>query len=113
MEGADVVTPRRRHPCQLTHQCRPPDPLHFRKNTQKSKFLLSQTLKWKKNMFFVIPEMPSKTFVMVLKKLPDHFKASVIILKDVFNKTLFIIGDFKVLESKLTLVYPSVPHDLF
>ena len=22
---------------------------------------------------FVIPEMPSKTFVMVLKKLPDHF----------------------------------------
>ena len=27
-----------------------------------------------KNMFFVIPKMPSKTFVMVLKKLPDHFK---------------------------------------
>ena len=27
-------------------------------------------------MFFVIPEMPSKTFVMVLKKLPDHFKPS-------------------------------------
>ena len=27
-----------------------------------------------KNMFFVIPEMPSKTFVMVLKKLPGHFK---------------------------------------
>ena len=25
-------------------------------------------------MFFVIPEMPSKTFVMVKKKLPDHFK---------------------------------------
>ena len=25
-------------------------------------------------MFFVIPEMPSKTFVMVEKKLPDHFK---------------------------------------
>ena len=25
-------------------------------------------------MFFVIPEMPSKTFVMVLSKLPDHFK---------------------------------------
>ena len=24
-------------------------------------------------MFFVIPEMPSKTFVMV-KKLPNHFK---------------------------------------
>ena len=28
-------------------------------------------------MFFVIPEMPSKTFVMVLKKLPDHFNALV------------------------------------
>ena len=25
-------------------------------------------------MFFVIPEMPSKTFVMGLKKLPDHLK---------------------------------------
>ena len=25
-------------------------------------------------MFFVIPEMPSKTFVMLLKKLPEHFK---------------------------------------
>ena len=25
-------------------------------------------------MFFVIPEMPSKTFVMLLKKLPDRFK---------------------------------------
>ena len=25
-------------------------------------------------MFFVIPEMPSKPFVMGLKKLPDHFK---------------------------------------
>ena len=24
-------------------------------------------------MLFVIPEMPSKTFIMVLKKLPDHF----------------------------------------
>ena len=24
-------------------------------------------------MFFVIAEMPSKTFIMVLKKLPDHF----------------------------------------
>ena len=44
------------------------DPLHIRKSTQKSKFLLSQAFKWKKNMFLVIPEMPSKTFVMVLKK---------------------------------------------
>ena len=25
-------------------------------------------------MFFVIPEMPSKTFVMLYKKLPEHFK---------------------------------------
>ena len=33
--------------------------------TQKSKFLLSQTFKWKKIMFLVIPEMPSTTFVMV------------------------------------------------
>ena len=65
MEGADVVTPG------LT---RPPDPLYIRKNTQKSKFLFSQTLKWKKNMFFKIPEIPSKTLVMGKKKLPDHFK---------------------------------------
>ena len=36
-----------------------------RKNTQKSKFLLSQAFKWKKIMFFVIPEMQSKTFVML------------------------------------------------
>ena len=36
-----------------------------RKNTQKSKFLLSQTFKWEKIMFFVIPEMPSKTFIML------------------------------------------------
>ena len=41
------------------------DPLHIRKNTQKSKFLLSQAFEWKKIMFYVIPEMPSKTFVMV------------------------------------------------
>ena len=26
-----------------------------------------------KNMVFVIPEMPSKTFVILLIKLPDHF----------------------------------------
>ena len=39
--------------------------LHIRKNTQKSKFLLSQAFKWKKIMFFVIHEMPSKTFVML------------------------------------------------
>ena len=68
MEGADVVKPG---------TTRAPDPLHIRKNTQKSKFHLSQTLKWKKIMFFVIAEMPSKTFVMVLKKLPDHFNKMV------------------------------------
>ena len=44
---------------------RPPGRLYIRKNTQKSKFLLSQAFKWKKNMSFVIPEMPSKTFVML------------------------------------------------
>jgi len=27
-------------------------------------------------MFFVIPELPSKTFVVFLKKLPGHFKES-------------------------------------
>ena len=50
------------------------DRLPTRKNTQKSKFLVSQAFKWKKIMFFVIPEMPSTTFVMSYKKLPDHFK---------------------------------------
>ena len=39
-------------------------PTTHRKNTQKSKVLLSQAFKWKKSMFFVIPEMTSKTFVM-------------------------------------------------
>merc|ERR1711911_215735 len=58
----------------LSRMCSYTDPLHIRKNTQKSKFLLSQAFKWKKIMFFVISEMPSKTFVMVLKKLPDRFK---------------------------------------
>ena len=33
-------------------------------------------------MFFVIPEMPSKTFVMVLKNLPDHFKLIIPILQE-------------------------------
>ena len=39
--------------------------LEIHKNKQKSKFLLSQTFKWKKIMLFVILEMPSKTFVML------------------------------------------------
>ena len=46
---------------------RPPGRLPTRKNTQKSKFLLSQAFKWKKIMFFVIPEMPYETFVMLYK----------------------------------------------
>ena len=56
---------------------RPPGRLPSRKNTQKSKFLLSQFFKWKKNMFFVIHEMPSKTFVMLYKKIPDHFNLTI------------------------------------
>ena len=44
---------------------RPPGRLPTRKYTHQSKFLLSQAFKWKKIMFFVIPEMPSKTFVML------------------------------------------------
>ena len=60
MDGADVVTPG---------PPRPPDPIHIRKNTQKSKFLLAQTFKWKKIMFFVIPDIPSKTCLLwFLKK---------------------------------------------
>ena len=46
---------------------RPPVPLDIFKNTQNSKFLLSQAFKWKEIMFFVIPEMPSKTSVMPKK----------------------------------------------
>ena len=48
----------------------------FNNVTQKSKFLLSQAFKWKKIMYFVIPVITSKTFVMLSKKLPDHFKFS-------------------------------------
>ena len=79
MEGADVVTPG---------PARPPDPLYIRKNnrgistvyisivrTHKNQsFSSHRPSNGKKSMFFVIPEMPSKTFVMFLKKLPDHFK---------------------------------------
>ena len=60
--------------------CSGSDPLHIRKNTQKSKFLLSQAFKWKKIRFFVIPEMPSKTFVMLYKKLSDPFKLNIFFL---------------------------------
>ena len=58
---------------------RPPGRLPTRKNTQKSKFLRSQAFKWKKIMFFVIPEMQAKTFVMLYKKLSDHFKYSLFV----------------------------------
>ena len=60
------------------------------KSTQKSQFLLSQAFNWKKIMFFVITEMPSKTFVMVLKKLPDHFKylGTTVVNIDFHNKDL-------------------------
>ena len=46
---------------------RPPGRLPTRKNTQKSKFLLLQVFKWKKIMFFVIPEMPLKLLLCFKK----------------------------------------------
>ena len=54
---------------------RPPGILHIRKNTKIKVSPLTGLQMEKKNMFFVIPEMPSKTFVIVLKKLPDHFNS--------------------------------------
>ena len=49
----------RRHavfiPASLPGPTRPPDPLHIRKNTQKSKFLLSQAFKLEKNDVFRNP----------------------------------------------------------
>ena len=44
------------------------DPLHIRKNTQKSKFLLSQAFKWEKNMFFRNPRDAIQNFCNALKK---------------------------------------------
>ena len=81
---------------------RPPERLPTRKNTQKSKFLLSQAFKWKKIMFFVIPEMPSKTFVMVFKKLPDHFKGTKMNLIILLFKLIYFIETF-CLDSKFLL----------
>ena len=46
-------------------------------------------------MFFVIPEMPSKTFVMVLKKLPDHFNA--IALLYAAHSSAAVVADFEIL----------------
>ena len=78
---------------------RPPGKLPTRKNTQKSKFLLSQAFKWKKIMFFVIPEMPSKTFVMLYKKLPDHFKRLLGVLRsDEFFLYLFNHCTYKAIK---------------
>ena len=57
MDRAGVVTPGPR---------RPPGILHIRKNT-KIKVSPLTDLQMEKIMFFVIPEMPSKTFVMLLK----------------------------------------------
>ena len=47
----------------------------------------------KKNMFFIIPEMPSKTFVMVKKKLPDYFKTCFSMFDDTIK---MLIHDFKI-----------------
>ena len=41
-------------------------------------------------MFFVIPEMPSKTFVMLYKKLPDHFNATLSHCFNTHKETLSI-----------------------
>ena len=50
--------------------------LSTRKNTQKSKFLLSQAFKWEKNYVVRNPRDAIYTFVMLYKKLPDHFKST-------------------------------------
>ena len=41
-----------------------------------------------KNMYFVIPEIPSKTFVMLKKKLPDHFKKPIVGARDPVQECL-------------------------
>ena len=55
MDGADVVT---------SGPTRPPGILHIRKTHTKIKVSPLTGLQMEKNMFFVIPEMPSKTFVL-------------------------------------------------
>ena len=57
-----------------------------------------------KNMFFVIPEMPSKTFVMVLKKLPDHFK---IYELSNYRNCRIVVNEGRLHELKMTLCYIS------
>ena len=53
-------------------------------------------------MFFVIPEMPSKTFVMLQKKLPDHFNNKVLSFsaKITTKKTMRTVG-LKLVKIKL------------
>ena len=43
-------------------------------------------------MFFVIPEMPSKTFVMLYKKLPDHFDQKYLIIFNIGRKKKSFLG---------------------
>ena len=54
------------YPPERTHKVSPPKGLQMEK----------------KIMFFVIPEMPSKTFVMLYKKLPDHFKYCTLMFRE-------------------------------
>ena len=52
-------------PASLRTSTRPPDPLHIRKKTQKSKFLLSQAFKGKKYVFHN-PRNAIKNFSFVM-----------------------------------------------
>ena len=45
-----------------------------------------------KKYFFVIPEMPSKTYVMLYKKLPDHFKKSYLLVSLALESLLYSEG---------------------
>ena len=59
--------------------------------------------KMEKNMFFVIPEMPSKTFVMVLKKLPDYFN-------NINKKKNFLDGKSASRRSQCARQEAKLPH---
>ena len=72
MKGADVVPPSSSLPAYASvSPARPPT--HPYEHT-KIKVSPLTGLQMEKNMFFVMPEMPSKTFVMLYKKLSDNFK---------------------------------------
>ena len=65
--------------CSVTVSPPENNPQVFRYTTHplkhtKIKISLLTGLQMGKKMFFVIPEMPSKTFFLLYKKLPDHFK---------------------------------------